>query len=314
MMKSKLIYFTLFLFASGHLYAAHTFKDIDTCYHWEEQWQLDAKVSFAKKNNGELYFHEDNVIYCWRTPLGAQSAWEDHGDVLIRIKLKDNKKIIHMQRQGTITKTKSYGDIIYSNDNAWQEYTITPAAVESWSVFHPGMIEELKADFQFHKDGKASDDDVFYAFQHYSLRWLKSMMPTIINYHEKNIGKAEIFGENKENHFVTSFKLPWQEYVSFEHGTLEYKEPHLIKIISSSFGMNVDTSFKDNALSNTTKYCDGKRECDYKVHSKFIGDPAPDQEKSFKVEWMCGDELHEEEIIAPATNIVIKIKCESFKV
>lgn len=307
-----LIIFFLFLLTTT-AFAEHKFKKIDTCYHWQQDWQLQAKLNHAAKNNEELLFYNNQVIYCWRTPIGAQSNWEDHGDYLVRIKLKPDAKIVHMKRQYNVATTNQFGDAIYSNDNRWHEYTITPDAVESWSVYHPGMIEELKADLQYHLDGKAVENDVFYPFMYYNLNWINSTIPDIIDEHEDQINKAQIFGKNKDQHFETTVSMSFHEYLDFDSGERKYREPLMIKVVSATYGLNIDPNFTDNALDNATKYCDGKRTCDYKVHPKFIGDPAKGEDKSFHIKWMCGDEEFEELIDEPAKGKFVKLKCTNFK-
>ena len=224
--------FVLLLLMSVSAFADHTFKEIDTCYHWNEKWQLDHKIQYANDNNGDLYFHNGGVIYCWRTPMGAQSAWEDHGDYLIRIKFKPGTKIVHMTRQYSIQNTSQYGDVIYSNDNRWHEYTITPNAVESWSAYQPNMIAELEADLSYHQDGKAYDDNVFYPWSNYSLSWINSVIPSVIQTHKDMTDEAVIFGENLDQHFVTRHPMEYRDYLNEDD--LEVfvpKRPTKIKII-----------------------------------------------------------------------------------
>jgi hypothetical protein len=198
----------------------HSFKQIDTCYHWQEQWQLDAKIKYAKENNGKLLFHGGEIIYCWRTPLGAQSKWEDHGDSLIRIKFKPGVKITHFPRQYGIENTLLHGEVIYSNNNIWQEYTITPDAVESWSAYHPNMIKELQADLNYHMAGKVVEDDIFYPIRKYRLGWIKRKIPKMIKEHKSRRSTDLLFGENLDRHFSTSIEFAWHEYLDTSYDTI----------------------------------------------------------------------------------------------
>lgn len=195
-------------------FAAHDYKEIDTCYHWLQKWQLDAKIKFAKNNDGKLYFHRGQVIYCWRTPLGAQNKWEDHGDFLIRIKFKKRIKIAHAKRQVSIGETLKYGEVIYSNDKHWQEYTITPDAVESWSAYHPRMVQEMKAELlSYQQPHWVDENDLFYARRFFDLKWINKTMPKIINAHEDASSESMIFGNNSEEHFETNDEYNWNYYI-----------------------------------------------------------------------------------------------------
>jgi hypothetical protein len=212
-MKIVLIFLSILYLGVQPVAAEHSFKEIDTCYHWQEEWQLNAKVKFAQENDGKLYFHGGETIYCWRTPIGAQSKWEDHGDSLIRIKFKPGVKIAHFTRQHGIDSTLAIAEVIYSNNNKWQEYTITPDAVESWSAYHPKMIKEVEADLNYHKAKQVVEDDIFYPLKKYKLGWLKRNIPKMILDHKSKVSEDLVFGENLDRHFKTSVEFSWHNFL-----------------------------------------------------------------------------------------------------
>lgn len=205
----------ILIFFGQELLAEHSFVKIDTCYHWLEESQLAAKIRYAEEHNGALYFHNGNVIYCWRSPAGSQSRFEWHGSLLIRIKLRPGIRVAHMERQYTTAKTARFADLIYSNDQDWHEYTITPQAVESWSVFQPETVLELKADFKYLTEGSPTENDVFYPFKYWDRNQVKAFYAPLIRHIEglSIPALARIYGQNIENHFVTALsasELPWR--------------------------------------------------------------------------------------------------------
>jgi hypothetical protein len=288
----------------------HTMAQIDTCYHWLTPAQLQPKIDFAESNRGELYFYGGAPVYCWRSPLGAYSAWEAHGDVLIRIKFKPGTKITTAARSNYFREMGS--PVVYSNNNRWHEYTITPDAVESWSMYHPNMIMEMKAEMQFYKAGLATADDVFYPFTAFDLNYLNQQIPPIIAAHIEGSKKdfTRVYGKNVSEHFKTSYPLPWQKYLVRGEMMKVVPLPE-IKIVEASYGANVDRNSKGNATEKAGKFCDGNTSCTYKVHPRFIGDPAPNKEKDFEIAWTCSNKagIQRKKIDAPADGKVLELEC-----
>ncbi|MEN0059600.1 MAG: hypothetical protein AAGB31_12245 [Bdellovibrio sp.] len=310
-MKNYFLFFILSLIGSLS-YAAHQYEDIDTCYHWLEPSQLRAKLDYARSNNGKLAFYGNGPIYCWRSPLGAVSRWEIHGSYLIRIKFKSNTKVAHAPR-GNIGYMMSIAPVIYSNDNSWHEYTITPEAVESWSVFHPRLLQEMTAELKHYASDDVNENDVFYPFQYFSLSYTKDRYDQAMALFQTEIknGRTYIGGEKPENHFLTKMKLPWQKYVAREK---VYKKTQLdkIKIIQASYGENLSKQNRGNATVKAGEFCDDKYFCNYKVSSRFIDDPDPDSIKSFTIKWICGDDKNDIKKIdmpAPATDKILELSC-----
>lgn len=289
----------------------HEFIEIDTCYHWLQPHQLSSKIDYAKKNNGDLYFYGGSVTYCWRSPLGAQSSWEDHGDELVRIKFKPGTKLVNRSRVNSFQEIEDLGvSGIYSNDNAWHEYTIAPSAVESWSVYHPNTIVEMNAELNFYKAGEVRANDVFYPFHAYDQNWVSSTLSPIIKDQEtKSKVSPMIYGSKTQDHFKTKVPLRWHKYLNRTNFTL--KEPEVLKIVSATYGLNLSASYLDNVKDKAAAFCDGKMICSYKVATKFIGDPSPGQDKDFKIQWKCGTskKIETKVIPAPAENKIIELNC-----
>ena len=292
----------------------HEFVDIDTCYHWIQPDQLASKIQWSKAHNGQMYFYNRNVVYCWRSPLGAQSAWEDHGDELVRIKFKPGTKLINRTRVASFDQIDALGaQGIYSNDNAWQEYTISPAAVESWSIYQPNTILEMKAELAFYQKGEARPADVFYPFQYYDKNWINTMIPMIIADQEaKSLRQPQIFGDNIQNHFKTNVTLPWMKYLNRLAFT-PVKELQTIKIAKATYGLNLSAGYDGNATEKAAAFCDDKAFCSYKVSKRYLDDPSPGQDKDFKIEWTCGKnkKVQSKTIASPAEDKTFEINCNA---
>ncbi|MBK7962270.1 MAG: hypothetical protein IPK04_14465 [Bdellovibrionales bacterium] len=208
---------TIFLlsgFASvGLAGQGHSMDQIDTCFHWLETNQLLAKIEYARKYDGAFYFHQRQPVYCWKSPLGAYSAWERHGNELLRIKLKPGIRVVERYRGKSIDDMIDT-PVIYSKEREWHEYIITPEAIESWSIYHPNMVNEMKAELAYYGTftKKPNPNDVFYPIEQYDFSFLTSVIPNIIEKHSQAAqeGRSEIFGKNQEDHFKTKFRLPWQ--------------------------------------------------------------------------------------------------------
>lgn len=198
-------------------WAVHTFKKIDTCYHWIDHEYIQTKIEYAKTHNEKLFFWNDEVIYCWRTPLGAQSPWEPYGLGLIRIKFKPDVKIGHDVRlNGDRYKdlqAKGF-DVLYSNNDPYQEYTITPSAIESWSIYRPETIKEMEAELKYYNAEVPQEDDVYYAFENFDLPWINKTLGPVIQEHKKRSKiEGRIFGDRKDQHFKTEDHYLWQKYL-----------------------------------------------------------------------------------------------------
>jgi hypothetical protein len=309
---SSMILLASFFVLSMASAAGHQYAQIDTCYHWLEPQQLDYKIAYAESHNGDLQFYNNQAIYCWRSPLGAYSSWEDHGDVLIRIKFKKGTRVVQHARQPDLDYMGKIGSVIYSNNEKWQEYTIAPEAVESWSMYHPKMIAEMKAELAQYQADEVTANDVFYPFAEFNLRWIEDKMTSVIRAHnvEAAKGKTKIYGKNPGNHFATAYTLPWQKF--FDR-TKVYKVVVLpkIKIVEASYGVNVNAKNLGNATVKAAKFCDGKEDCSYKISPKFLDDPAPGQDKSFKIAWRCGsdEKVNTRKVDAPADDEVLQLSC-----
>jgi|GEM_PF-6811246 hypothetical protein len=299
------------LFA-GVAQAAHTFEQIDTCYHWLEEDQLQYKLLYAAKNNGALEFYNDEAIYCWRSPLGAYSAWEEHGDTLIRIKFKKGTKVVHSPRNPNLASMIKIGAVIYSNDNKWHEYTITPQAVESWSIYHPNMIAEMKSELRYYMKGEVTDNDVFYPFSEFNAQYLNQNISAIIANYEARVQdkQTRVFGANQGDHFTTSMDLPWQKYLN-KGKVYKFIPPQKITVVEASYGLNLSKDNLDNATVKAKAFCDNKTSCSYKVHPKFLDDPAPGKAKNFKILYRCGNDpkVNILKVDTPADGRVLDLNC-----
>lgn len=78
-------------------------------------------------------------------------------------------------------------DVLSSNDNEFQEYTIAPSAVESWSIYRPEMVKEMKAELTFYNQQGPQEDDVYHAFVNYNSSWINDTLKPVIEEHEKNL-------------------------------------------------------------------------------------------------------------------------------
>lgn len=313
--------------------AGHTFKPIDVCYHWLEPRQLQAKIDFAEKNNGKFYFYDSSVpTYCWRTPFGSYSRnFEHHGDMLIRIKLR-HVPILHAPRTN-VERMKE--PIYYSNDNHWHEYTVTPAAIESWSIYHPGLIAELEAELEMYRQDLVTEDDVFYPA--YSFKRYRNAeagyLPGLIANMKANVRKAKIYGENIENHFNTIYPdsfpfrrfidpswlkrpTPWErpepvDTIDGVGGVPFVEEPAKVQVIEASYGLNLGAQNKGNATQKAADFCKGRRMCRYKISPRFLGfDPAPNDGKSFEITWKCGGRVQTQRFAAPADDTIFEMNCQ----
>lgn len=294
----------------------HSMDQIDVCYHWLEGRQLQAKVDFAKSNNGAFYFHQKKPVYCWKSPLGAYSSWEDHGNELIRIKLKPGVKVVEQRRSESIDDMRGT-PVVYSKENAWHEYLLAPDAIESWSIYQSDMITEMRAELAYYGLGVVTSNDIFYPSQYFNLGYLQSQIPRIIDSHSRYArdGKGDIFGTNLANHFKSKHKIPWHSMLQVnENGAFSVRSaPQTVEIVKASYGIDLK---KSESLSNVTAkaqaFCHGKSICNYKVSPKFIGDPAPNQDKEFELVWKCSDDTKARppvKIAAPADDKVIRMSC-----
>jgi hypothetical protein len=288
----------------------HTMAQIDTCYHWLTPAQLASKVDYAEKNNGALLFFGGSAVYCWRSPLGAYSSWEDHGSELIRIKLKSGIRVVNKERDPFISHMVAT-PIIYSNDTPWHEYTIAPGAVESWSMYEPNMVQEMRAELQYYRAGLATADDVFYPFRFYDLNYAVSALTPIIQDHAAQAKKAKIYGPHPENHFKTSYILPWMKFLKRDKDMSIVPLPE-IKIVEASYGLNLDKKNKGNATTKAGAFCNKQQICQYKVSPKFIDDPSPKEDKSFEIAWVCSGKagaIQRKKIDSPADDKVFELSC-----
>jgi len=305
----KLLLLGLILSASAST-KEHLFRPIDTCYQWLEKWQLEAKIAHAKTHNGELLFIGKDPLYCWRSPVGAQSAWEDHGDEIIRIKLRPNAKFGNRSRTDIEEMKKNNIDVIYSNDSPWHEYTIAPNAVESWSTEMPQTASELRADYQFILGANVTDDDVFYPYEKLDRQWLKSNIGPLIGTLEfnHNQGRGQVFGQNIDHHFKTIHQRPWELSVgnlnAFRNKVNEGNEK-LKKI--KPLRINKVTGGFEGDKPETIKSCDGEKYCYYQVNRKFLK-----RWSSYKLTYYCGENgPFTETITDHAFNKFISLNCNS---
>lgn len=310
--------------------ATHTFQEIDVCYHWLEPEQLQVKIDYADTHNGDLLFYGGSVVYCWRSPLGAYSSWEPHGDELIRIKLNPEsvKKTRHMPRHESIEATLAAdAHIIYSNNFSWHEYTITPNAVESWSINQPQTIQEEWAELAYYKSGKVTDNDVFYPFNFFSFELLRESLSLVIQAHEeKSKTGPRIYGSHQKSHFETRFTLPWHAYLKapatppakvetppshdFQQDKVDIEKT--IQVISASYGLNLSKKNKGNVTDSAKKGCDGKTTCHYKIDAKFFDGVLKNviAYKDFHIDWKCGKKKKKHTVKKPADGTTFVLNCE----
>jgi hypothetical protein len=291
---------------------AHKMQQIDTCYHWLDDSQMAYKLRHAEAHGGEFYYGGSRPMYCWRSPLGAYSSWEAHGDQLIRVKFKPGVTVAHRSRIEDYTSMSGVAAVIYSNDNQWHEYTVAPDAIESWSVYHPTLVAEMSSELLFYNAGLATANDVFYPFTSFNLAYLNSVIPPIIGAHTSlmKAGNTKIYGTHQERHFVTGYVLPWQKFL--KAGSNKVIQLPFIKVRRASFGLNLDAQYLGNSTQQAGAFCDNKLKCTYKVNSRFLKlDIEPDKEKSFDIEWTCGANpkkfSHRE--VAPAEGKIFEIEC-----
>jgi hypothetical protein len=302
----------------------HEMAQIDTCYHWLEEDKLASKLNYAKDNRGQMEFYDGKPIYCWRSPLGAYSKWEDHGNVLIRIKLKPGIKVVNDVRKNTTDEMENaHEPVIYSNDNRWHEYTLAPSSIESWSIYEPRMANEMIAELQFYQLGLVTANDVFYPFEQYDLNYAMTNLTPVIQQHRHKAAQAHIFGAHPERHFTTQYKFPWMKLLkkdggvkilsAAEAGALKDDEvPVQIKIIEASYGLNLSKKNKGNATAKAAEFCDTKNPCTYKVSPRFIEDPDSSKEKSFEISWRCtgkNKNIMHKKFDAPADDKVFQMSC-----
>lgn len=290
----------------------HRMQEIDTCYHWLEVGQLAYKLQYAEAHGGDFYYAGGRPMYCWRSPLGAYSTWEAHGDRLIRVKFKPGITIANRPRIEDYASMQSIAPVIYSNDTPWHEYTVAPEAIESWSVFHPRLIAEMSAELVFYNAGLATANDVFYPFGSFNLAYLNNVIPPIINYHAEAVkaGNTRIYGAHPERHFLTRYVLPWQKFLARDSNKV-IPLP-FIKVRRASFGLNLGAKYLGNSTQKAGAFCDNKLKCTYKVNARFLDlNIETDKEKSFDIEWTCGanPKKYSHREAAPAEGKVFELAC-----
>ncbi len=60
-----------------------------------------------------------------------------------------------------------------------------------------------------------------------------------------------------------------------------------VRVQNATYGYNVGEVPSNNALNHATATCNGLHECYYQVSAAHLGDPAPGQEKAFRIEYDC---------------------------
>ncbi|MBL7670883.1 MAG: hypothetical protein JNM39_10395 [Bdellovibrionaceae bacterium] len=304
------------IFSAGIAGPNHSMDQIDVCYHWLEGRQLQAKVDFAKSNNGAFYFHQRKPVYCWKSPLGAYSSWESHGNELLRIKLKPGIRVVEQPRSASIDDMRDT-PVVYSREHAWHEYLLAPDAIESWSIYQSNMVTEMRAELAYYELGNVTSNDIFYPRQYFDLNYLRGQIPSIIESHSQNAqsGGGAIFGTNLADHFKSKYKLPWQSMLQVNgNGVYSVRStPATVEILKASYGIDLNRSESlINVTAKAQAFCQGKTVCNYKVSPKFVGDPAPNQDKEFELVWKCSDAAKARppvKIAAPADDNVIRISC-----
>ncbi len=89
------------------------------------------------------------------------------------------------------------------------------------------------------------------------------------------------------------------------------KPPKTITIIEATFGGNITGVKPGNVTKAASDFCNGKTECRYKVSPDFIGDPAPGQDKDFRISWKCSDEIpRTKQAVANAVGAVLALDCK----
>jgi hypothetical protein len=301
LIMKTLLFIFLSLYSSLSLANDLKFEDIDTCYHWLSEKNLNFKLEYAADHQGELFFH-NGTLFCWRSPLGAKTYYNDvYGDRLIRIKFKPNARLIQGIRSFTLDDLAS--DIVYSNEfKIFHEYIIKPSAVESWSVYHPRIAKEMLAELEFYKSGEVTDNDLHFGLLGLNTQWIEGVVEKIRSLYETG-QNSKIFGDNQAEHFVSRFKLPWQKFLK-DPGQPEASKPSLVKIFNASYGQS-------NVTQYVSKWCDGKKVCQYKVSAKFLGLPKSHRGRSFDVKWKCGEDetVKSHHIPASAERIEYAISC-----
>jgi hypothetical protein len=95
------------------------------------------------------------------------------------------------------------------------------------------------------------------------------------------------------------------------------KQPSLIRIASATFGGNINGVAKDNALKAAGDFCNTKTSCEYKVSTKYLGDPAAGKDKDFDITWTCTNETpmkpRQKHIAPKEQDTPFKISCEDAK-
>lgn len=89
-----------------------------------------------------------------------------------------------------------------------------------------------------------------------------------------------------------------------------------IKVLVATYGHNLlpyTFSRGDELLGNATKdissYCDNKVNCRYFVSKGYLGNPFPEEEKSYYVRYKCGEKVFVKEIKSEADHKFVDLNC-----
>lgn len=90
--------------------------------------------------------------------------------------------------------------------------------------------------------------------------------------------------------------------------------PPVIKVLSATYGVDVDkakTGPTRNGTAALAAACNGKANCEYQIDAAIIGDPAPDEAKSYALKWECGDTIWTGFMAAEANGRIITVSCDT---
>jgi hypothetical protein len=85
-----------------------------------------------------------------------------------------------------------------------------------------------------------------------------------------------------------------------------------IQIINGTYGLNCNGMLGNRSL-HITKACAGKTSCEYRVDYGLLGDPTPNCQKDYVVEYRCapGGEIRRSLATAEATGKIVFLDCFS---
>ncbi len=82
-----------------------------------------------------------------------------------------------------------------------------------------------------------------------------------------------------------------------------------IQVIKAEYGRNCNAPV-DNATSDVGGYCNGFRNCRYRISHNFLGDPAYGCSKDFRVDYSCGGQVKSTYHYPEASGGWVELNCQ----